>query len=194
MPNLRCVFCFKSEFQLWILNFSLSVHLRSATFRQNLLLVPIFLHGIVCNILFVEFQGVGSVKCQIFSVSFLEQTLYHGLHPKFWGFSPFLGVNQIFSKFQCCQHSKNWIFMENKPKPCWWETYWKGGTAFSLQKFGTFNFQNPCRGAEITKVWILRRSEKFFLAVSRDKVFVPEIEFQGVVSVKRQIFSVSFLE
>ena len=41
------------------------------------------------------------------------------LTAKIWGFSPFLGVNQIFSKFQCCQHSKNWILKENKPKPCW---------------------------------------------------------------------------
>ena len=116
----------------------------------------------VWKLFFVKFQGVGSVKCQIFSVSFLEQTLLYGLQPKFWGFSPFLRVNQILSKFHCCQHSKNWIFMENKPKPCW-ETYWKGGTAFSLQKFVTFNFQNLCRGSEITNVWILRQSEKFSL-------------------------------
>ena len=73
--------------------------MRSATFRQILSLVQIFLHGIVWNILFVEFQGVDSVKCQIFSVSFLEQTFLYGLLPKFWGFSPFLGVNKIFSKF-----------------------------------------------------------------------------------------------
>ena len=68
----------------------------------------------VWKFFFVKFHGVGSVKCQIFSVSFLEQTLLYGLQPKFWGFSPFLRVNQILSKFHCCQQiAFSWKINQN---------------------------------------------------------------------------------
>ena len=47
VPSLQCGFCFEAEFQLLNLNLSRSVYLRSATSRQYLSFVPIFLHGIV---------------------------------------------------------------------------------------------------------------------------------------------------
>ena len=63
--------------------------------------------------------------------------------------------------------------MENKLKP-WWETYWKGGTAFSLQKFGAFNFQNRCRGSEITEVWILRQLPSEIIGTITNNGVVPD--------------------
>ena len=63
--------------------------------------------------------------------------------------------------------------MENKLKPLW-ETYWKGGTAISLQKFGTFNFQNLFRGSEITEVWILRQSPSEIIGTITNNGVVPD--------------------
>ena len=63
--------------------------------------------------------------------------------------------------------------MENKPKPLW-ETYWKGWTAVSLQKLGSFNFQNLCRGTEITKVLILRQSPSEIIGATTNNEVVPD--------------------
>ena len=49
-----------------------------------------------------------------------------------------------------------------------------GGTAFSLQKFGTFNFQNLCRGSEITKVSILGPSPSEIIGTTVKNGIVPD--------------------
>ena len=54
---------------------------------------------IVWKIFIVEYQGVGSVKCKIFSFKFKELTPFYDLESKFWVFSSFIGKFKAFLIF-----------------------------------------------------------------------------------------------
>ena len=71
MPCPRYGFRFEAVSRLLDLNLSLSVYLRSATFRQNLSFVPIFLHGIVGDVSTYRYLEPFTIVSVKFAIDFL---------------------------------------------------------------------------------------------------------------------------
>ena len=67
---------------------------------------------IVWKIFIVEFQGVGSVKCKIFSLKLQELTPFYDLESKFEFFNICFGKIKSFPIFNIVSIPKLWIFQE----------------------------------------------------------------------------------